>query len=37
MTDIQTFAFVILPIVIMIGGVVVAYLSGGSNGRSIGH
>lgn len=37
MTDIQAFAFVILPIVIMVAGVAVAYLSGGSNGRPIGH
>jgi|GEM_PF-5614596 len=37
MNDIQLFAFVILPIAIMIGGALVAYLSGGSNKRTIGH
>jgi len=29
MTDVHTFAFVILPTIIMIGGVVVAYMSSG--------
>ncbi|CAJ0885372.1 hypothetical protein AMST5_03609 [freshwater sediment metagenome] len=36
MTDLQTFAFVVLPVIIMIAGAAFAYFSS-SNGRTIGH